>query len=163
MLSALRTMTERVVRAARRAPLVALLVLLATAVAGGVVGVALDRAWLMRGFPGGPGMPMGPLPAPTPMMRKQLTDRVAQELELTDAQRTQFEELFDRRSASMRATGDSVQTLLEKWLTETRAQMAGILTPEQQKKFNAMAPFGGRGGRGGRGGPGGRGLRPPLP
>jgi hypothetical protein len=137
--------------------------LLGAAMAGALVGVAADRAMMMRdadwtrgaplrGMPPG-GMPLGGMPPggmaprgmpprgmpprgmPTPAMRRQFVQRLTDELALTDSQRRQVEALMERQLPRMRAMADSMQELAERSLREPRDEMLRILTPEQQRKF----------------------------
>ena len=75
-------------------------------------------------------------------MRKRLARRLASDLNLSDAQRVKVEELMEGQMPRMRATGDSVQAMVERSLAESREQMMKILTPEQQRKFSAILPHG---------------------
>jgi len=133
-------MNEQAPRVSRRVTWLAVAALVGTAVAGILVGAVLDRTLLMWGAPGGRGMPVPAGGEPTPEMRKRLVGRLARDLNLSDAQRVQVEELMAQQAPRIRATGDSVQAIVERSLAESRAQMMKILTPEQQRKFSTIEP-----------------------
>ena len=78
-------------------------------------------------------------------------DRMAKELKLTPAQRTQFDSITSRRRAQMRELWkplrpqmDSVQQLAKAVSDSTHEQLKRILTPAQAAKLDAMRERGRR-------------------
>jgi hypothetical protein len=116
---------------------VPVVVLSVTALAGGLVGVAVDRTLLS------PPRVLTPFSEPraieaSPAMRRVFVAQLAKRLDLTAEQRTAVEALIERELPRVRMTVDSVRQLFERRMAEPRAQMAKILTPEQMKKFEAL-------------------------
>ena len=114
----------------------ALLVLLAAFVAGIALGYTGDRL-LTRDDHGRRDRPS--------------RDRVAKELNLTPAQRTQFDSIMTSRRAQMRELWkplrpqmDSVQQLAKAVSDSTHEQLKRILTPAQAAKLDAMRERGRR-------------------
>ena len=78
-----------------------------------------------------------------------LRDRLTKELELTPEQQARVEAILNETRSKTRALeGDKGERrkAVERLRAESRAMIAEILTPEQRKRYEAMAP--GRGGRG---------------
>ena len=78
-------------------------------------------------------------------------ERIAKELELTAAQRVQFDSITRARRAQMRALWqplrpqmDSVEKIAKVVGDSTHEQLKRILTPEQAKKLDAMRERGRR-------------------
>jgi Spy/CpxP family protein refolding chaperone len=117
---------------------VPIVILSVTALAGALVGVAVDRTLLMPRMTIGTGFPEPPGLRGSPVMRKAFIARIAQQLDLTPEQRVEVEALIERELPQVRITVDSVRQLFERRMAEPRAQMAKILTPEQFKKFESM-------------------------
>ncbi len=96
----------------------------------------------MRQVPGGPGPGAGP-------MRPGLEERLAQQLELTAAQKNQVKAILERRRARLDEVRTETQKRMEKEQEELRTEIRGVLTEAQKKTFDevmANAPgFGGRG------------------
>jgi hypothetical protein len=141
----------------------ALLVLVAVGLAGGTLGVLLERHVLlprriaeMRRNRGGPEM-------------ENFVTRMAQQLELTDSQRVVFDSILTRQVVGFRAIRSEMEPRIDSLNRETRSRIDSLLTSEQQAKYLEMSrqmrsrggyPGGGgrRGGDGrGPGGPGGAG------
>jgi Spy/CpxP family protein refolding chaperone len=108
----------------------ALLFLLAAFVAGAAIGVTVDRFYT-RGHD-----------HRTPHSG---LDRMAKELDLTAAQRAQFDSIMTRRRTQMRELFkplrpqlDSVQKIGKAISDSTHEQLKRVLTPEQGKKLDAM-------------------------
>jgi Spy/CpxP family protein refolding chaperone len=119
-----------------RGPLVAALVLLLVAFAGGVAGVAVDRLVLlprMFGGPGlhghGPGGPGGP-----PPRNREFRKRFAREVGLSPEQQTRIDSIMDRQGRELRAVRIKVQPQLDSIITRTRRELDSVLTPDQRKK-----------------------------
>lgn len=100
----------------------------------------------------------------------------ASELGLSAAQVMQVDSIMSRSMAARQALEDSMRPRMRALLDSTRAQVEGVLTPDQRQKFEAMrardraARPGGGGGAGADGGPGGQpsapggpGARAPTP
>ena len=113
--------------------LVAALVIIGVFIAGGAIGVAGDRA--LR-----PGVPAG-----GPIDSRAFWDRTAADWGLTPAQRTVVDSLMDAQRKKMsalyqplRPTMDSVDALARNISDSTQDQLRRVLTPDQQKKLDAM-------------------------
>ena len=114
--------------------MIALLVLLLVAIAGGLAGVALDRLYLMPRMAHGPrghGGPGGP-------HNREFRDRFAREVGLTPDQRTRIDSIMDREGREMRAMRGQIQPRLDSIITRTRRSLDSVLTPEQRKKAEAI-------------------------
>jgi Spy/CpxP family protein refolding chaperone len=84
---------------------------------------------------------------------QQMTEHMATELSLTDAQKTKVLELnksqMESRSAAMKASDDERAQKMEAMRTEYDAKLKKILTTEQYKTYTTnQANRQGRGGRG---------------
>lgn len=60
--------------------------------------------------------------------------RLQKELNLTDAQKTQVQEIMKSQQVKAQAIRDQAKALRE----ETRAKLSAVLTPEQMAKYDAM-------------------------
>jgi Spy/CpxP family protein refolding chaperone len=114
----------------------ALMFLLGAFVAGGALGFTADRV-MTREKPGRGGRPS--------------FERMAKELELTPAQRVQFDSITRARRTQMRALWqplrpqmDSIEKIAKIVGDSTHEQLKRILTPEQGKKLDAMRERGRR-------------------
>ena len=114
----------------------ALMFLLGAFVAGGALGFTADRV-MTREKPGRGGRPS--------------FDLMAKELELTPAQRVQFDSITRARRTQMRALWqplrpqmDSIEKIAKVVGDSTHEQLKRILTPEQGKKLDAMRERGRR-------------------
>jgi Spy/CpxP family protein refolding chaperone len=113
--------------------LVAAAVIIGAFVAGGAIGVAGDRALRPDSHAGGP------------VDSRAFWDRTATEWGLTPAQRSVVDSLMDTQRKKMwalykplRPTMDSVNTIARAISDSTQDQLRHVLTPEQQKKLDAM-------------------------
>ena len=92
--------------------------------------------------------PAGQVPGPG-AMRPGLEDRLAQQLELSPAQKTQVGAIIGRRRAKLDEVRAEMQKRMEQEQADLRAEVRGVLTDSQKKRFDevmATAPgFGGRG------------------
>ena len=111
----------------------ALLFLLAAFIAGGALGFTADR-YLSRGH--------GRNDRPS-------RDHMARELNLTPAQRVQFDSLMNARRTQMREVFkpikpqmDSLQKIAKAIGDSTHEQLKRILTPEQGRKLDEMREHG---------------------
>ena len=112
---------------------VAALVIIGAFVAGGALGVAGDRALRTNSRNSGPGDP------------HTFWDRTATEWGLNTNQRHIIDSLMDGQHAKisalykpLRPTIDSVDALARVISDSTQASLRRALTPDQQKKFDAM-------------------------
>lgn len=78
-----------------------------------------------------PPPPMGPHGGHGMMSPDERMNRLSQELNLTDQQKTNVEAVFD----NMR---EKIQTAVEQAKTNADTQLQGILTPEQYQKLQSM-------------------------
>jgi len=112
---------------------------------GGAPGPGMQQRMPARGMRQGPGSP-GPGAGP---MRPGLEERLAQQLELTAAQKDQVKAILERRRTRLDEVRTETQKRMEKEQEELRTEIRGVLTEAQKKKFDevmANAPgFGGRG------------------
>ena len=139
--------------------IVALLVLFLAVVAGGLAGVALDRAVLLP-LHMGPRPPHGPPPGgppgpPDPRREREFRDHMTEELGLSADQRTRIDSILDRQGRELQAIREEVGPRLEAIGERTRRAMDSVLTLEQREKMQAMVRRGppGHHGRGGPPGP----------
>jgi hypothetical protein len=112
---------------------------------GGAPGPGMQQRMPPRGMRQGPGVP-GPGAGP---MRPGLEERLAQQLELTSAQKDQVKAILERRRTRLDEVRAETQKRMEKEQEELRTEIRGLLTDAQKKRFDevmASAPgFGGRG------------------
>lgn len=113
----------------------ALLFLLAAFIAGGALGFTADR-YLARGHGHG-------------RSDRPSRDRMAKELNLTPAQRVQFDSLMNARRTQMREVFtpikpqmDSLQKIAKAIGDSTHEQLKRILTPDQGMKLDEMREHG---------------------
>jgi Spy/CpxP family protein refolding chaperone len=113
--------------------LVAALVIAGAFVAGAAIGVAGDRALRPDSHGGGP------------VDSRTFWDRTAREWGLTPAQRSVVDSLMDAQHKKMaalyrplRPTIDSVDALARIISDSTQDQLRRVLTPDQQKKLDAL-------------------------
>ena len=130
---------------------VAVLVLILVAVAGGLVGVLVDRTLLLpRHFPGGPPPVRPGFGRGDQGFRERehrFRDHMARELGLNDAQRHRIDSLLDRQVRELHAIREQARPRLDSIITGTRRQIDSILTPAQREKAGVLAPRGGPPGR----------------
>jgi Spy/CpxP family protein refolding chaperone len=113
-------------------PLMAVLVLLLVAFAGGLVGIALDRLVLLPHMFRGPGF--GHEHGPGGPERAEFRARIAKQLGLSPEQQVRIDSIMDRRGYELRALRGQIQPTLDSIITRTRRQVDSVLTPEQRKK-----------------------------
>ena len=119
---------------------------------GGGAGLGMQQYLPPRGM--GPG-PAGPAPG-RGAMRPGLEDRLAQQLDLTTAQKEQVGTILGRHRTRLDEVRVEMQKRMEKEQADLRAEIRGTLTESQKKRFDeVMASAPGFGGRG----PGERGMR----
>lgn len=141
-----------------RGRIVAVLVLTLVALAGGLVGVLVDRTLLLpRHFPG-KAPPVRPgFGRDDPGFRErelQFRLQMAHELDLSNTQRQRIDSLLDRQLRELRTIREQARPRLDSIISGTRRQIDSILTPAQREKARELAP---------RGRPPGRPLGPAFP
>lgn len=120
----------------------AALLLTLTFAAGAAVGVASDRLELIPGVarateagaPERDGPPRRPPPGPP----KTTIERFADDLGLTETQRTEIEGILDRYRASARALQRAVQPQYRSLMDSVRTEIEATLTPEQVEQYRAL-------------------------
>src|SRR5215210_7787015 len=115
-----------------RGPLLAAMVLLLVALAGGVAGVAFDRQVLLPRMFGGPRFEHGP--GRHPPRDREFRNRFAREVGLSPEQQTRIDSIMDRQGRELRAIRGRVQPQLDSIIARTRRALDSVLTPEQLKK-----------------------------
>ena len=111
---------------------------------GGVGAGVLVSNWRSR--PAGPPRfeRQGPgFPAPGPR-GGALLGRMSNQLDLTEEQRDQLEQVLDAQRERMRAFHADVRERFEAEQGEIRAEIEGILTPDQQERFEELTRRRGR-------------------
>jgi periplasmic protein CpxP/Spy len=121
------------------------LALLAVLALGGLVAFtpattqAQDKTPPARG-PGGPGGPGGGRMSP-----KERVDKMSEQLNLTDAQKTKVEAILKEQGDKMKALRDDTSLSREdrgpkmrEIMEDSSKKIKAVLTPEQQPKFDAM-------------------------
>jgi Spy/CpxP family protein refolding chaperone len=102
------------------------------------------------GRPPGPGGRGGGPPSP-----RRLVERLDRDLQLTDDQEARIQQIFETRRPALERTQRDMRERMEQEQRELTAEIRGVLTPEQQPKFDTwLEEERARGrGRGRRGGP----------
>lgn len=112
--------------------LVAILTLAATGVAGGGLGIILDRYVLLpRQFARLRAAPPGDI-------RQQMRDRMARELGLTPEQQNRIDSLTARNLRGLEATRQAFQPQMDSLIQSLRASMDSVLTPAQRAKLDSL-------------------------
>lgn len=117
---------------ATRTTLVAMVIVVLTFVSGVIVGVFADRVMMMHGH-------FGP-----PRARAQrfathmLVNRLDRQLDLTDAQREQVQEILDKRHERVLALWSDVDPRVRAEIEGANADIVKVLTPEQKQKFEKL-------------------------
>jgi hypothetical protein len=106
----------------------AFLTILVGVLIGIVAGILLDQGLLMRSF--------RVFSSPTPYVR--FKNRVINDLGLTPAQQAQFEQLLQRRQEAFDDFRKTMEGRYMEMRVATRDSIRGLLTPEQQSKFEAL-------------------------
>ena len=112
--------------------LLAVLVLLLAAFAGGLGGVAMDRLVLLPRMFGGPRLEHGP--GRYPPRDREFRNRFAREVGLSAEQQVRVDSIMDRQGRELRAVRRRVQPQLDSIITRTRRGLDSVLTLEQRKK-----------------------------
>jgi Spy/CpxP family protein refolding chaperone len=120
-----------------RGRMIAGLVLLLTALAGGLAGVAVDRLVLLPHMFGGRDFgPHGRHGPPPP--NHEFRDRFAHDLGLTDDQQVRIDSIMDRQMREVRAIRRQVQPRVDSIISGARRELDAVLTPEQRLKAEAL-------------------------
>jgi Spy/CpxP family protein refolding chaperone len=115
-----------------RGPLLAILVLLVAALAGGVAGVATDRLVLLpRRFDGGRFEHGTGRHGPRDWDFRR---RFAREVGLSEQQQTRIDSIMDRQGRELRAVRRQVQPQVDSIIVRTRRELDSVLTPDQRNK-----------------------------
>jgi hypothetical protein len=151
------------------------------ALAGILIGAALDRYFLFLwrdqprgidrrgpnlGFPGGPRGPgrgggflgggPGGAPGGRPGVPPAMSDRLARDLQLSAAQHASIDSLLDRQAERLRDVRERMRPTIDSMIAETEREVKRRLTPEQRTKYQQLLSEMRPRGRG-------RGERPPIP
>lgn len=124
--------------------MVAFVVLLAVAVAGGAAGVLIDRTLLLDHGPRGGGPPRGGDyrggrgRSPSPEMRRRFSDRMAEELKLTKEQQVKVDTIMTRQFRGMEAASASIRPTIDSLVRAAQASMDSVLTAEQREKVKTL-------------------------
>jgi len=100
-------------------------------VAGILVGVAGDHLYLVRNGRLFPRHASG-------FSSAHMADRLRRDLDLTDAQKTQVQEIIERHHAKIEATMNTVRPAVHQELDATNVEIETVLTPEQRTKFATL-------------------------
>jgi len=115
-----------------RTTIVALLAIGVVFMAGLVIGIAGDRAWLV--LHGRLSMRHGP----SDRMVNMLVNRMDRELKLTPAQRTAVTAILRRSRDRIAAIDANVRPQVRAQMAATSAEIEAVLSPEQRTKFVAL-------------------------
>lgn len=111
--------------------------LIATFVAGSLAGAAVMSALGAESRVSGEhARPKDPPMRGSPR-RLLLDDTFAREIGLTDAQRSQIEEILDRRDVEMKKVWGEFEPRIKTFGKQVHDEIARVLTPEQQAKLDA--------------------------
>ncbi|MFL5494499.1 MAG: hypothetical protein ACJ8DC_08975 [Gemmatimonadales bacterium] len=117
--------------------MIAGLVLLLVALAGGLAGVAADRLVLLPHARGGPGFWRHDPHRPPPP-NHEFRDRFAHDLGLTGDQRVRIDSIMDRQMREVRAIRRQVQPRVDSIISGARRELDAVLTPEQRQKAELL-------------------------
>lgn len=118
----------------RRGPVIAVLMLLFTALLGAAVGVSLDRRFSQLGHHDALGPRGGRFGRPPAAFR----DRMASELDLSPAQRASVDSIVERSHREICAVREEAQPRLDSLFNRMRREVEQVLTPEQVEKAEAF-------------------------
>jgi Spy/CpxP family protein refolding chaperone len=115
--------------------MIAGLVLLLVALAGGLAGIATDRLVLLPHMRGGAdfGRHHGPPPP-----NHEFRDRFAHDPGLTDDQQVRIDSIMDRQMREVRAIRREVQPRVDSIISGARRELDAVLTPEQRQKAELL-------------------------
>jgi len=119
------------------------MLLVFVAIVGAVAGAAIDRVFVRRG--GSPTLtdttfhPLSQaLRVPTDADRRHLREQLSRRLELTAAQDSTIDSIMRHRSGEFNALREELRPRVERLVTDVRADIEQVLTPEQRTRFRAM-------------------------
>jgi Spy/CpxP family protein refolding chaperone len=105
----------------------AIAVVVVAFIAGILAGVAGDHLYLIRS---------GRLsPRHGRFSTERMTDRLTHQLDLTQQQKTQVQQIIERHRAKIDATMANVRPQVRQEVEATNAEIETVLTPEQKTKF----------------------------
>ncbi len=105
---------------------------------GTIAGVVLDRVLLIPHSIGRPPRSSRGPRSLWPASQEASRDRLARELALTDAQRTQLDSVLTRQTARFRATREQIQPQMDSIFAQTRVQIDSLLTPPQREQLKTI-------------------------
>ncbi|HKS24586.1 MAG TPA: hypothetical protein VJZ76_17425 [Thermoanaerobaculia bacterium] len=123
---------------------VAALLIVAALIAGIVVGVAGDRAYLRY--------TRHMAPHPPRFSSDRMIQHLDHELQFTPQQREAVKQIIERHRQRIQALSDSIRPQMRQELDATNAEIEKVLNPDQQKKFRELSSRMHRGRRGSRSG-----------
>lgn len=123
---------------------VAVIVICAMVAASVVAGVAIDRVFLR-----GPTTPpvfadtgfhplSSVLRSPTPEERRRLRGQLSRELALTPAQDSAIDAIMMQRAGQFSALREEIRPRVERLVSDVRADMEQVLTPQQREQFRRL-------------------------
>jgi hypothetical protein len=106
------------------------------------------------GFGGGQGMRGGGMgggmmggrrngPPDPALMTDRMLNRLSNQLSLTDDQKAKLKPILDAQAAEMQKDMQTQHDAMQKSMDDTKAKIKALLTPDQQKQFDAMPMPGG--------------------
>jgi hypothetical protein len=110
----------------------AALVVVVALIAGAVLGIVGDRAWLWhmhRLLPG---------PRAERFVAGRIVDHLDRELHFTPPQKSAVQQILDRHRARIDAISAAVRPQMRQEIDATNAEIEKVLTPEQRTKFRDM-------------------------
>ena len=105
----------------------AFVVVIIAFVAGLLVGIAGDRLYFHRMFPGRRDFGSG-----------RIVERFNRELHLTPGQKTEVQQIVDSHRAKIESLMTNVRPEIRKELDATNAEIEKVLTPDQRTQFQKM-------------------------
>lgn len=121
-------------------PILAAVVLLLVGALGVLAGVVLDRTLLRHRMDRGWGPHMGLHGPPNREFRGRVRERIevhmAEELDLTDAQREEVALVLERQEERLAEAMAEARPRIGRIIEETHRQLREILTPEQRQKLD---------------------------
>ena len=104
----------------------AALLIVGALVAGVVLGIAGDRAWMHYHRPTGPRL-------------DRLVEHLDQELHLTPQQKEAVRQIVQRRRARIEAIAATMRPQMRQEIESTNAEIEKVLNPEQRLKFQSLS------------------------
>jgi Spy/CpxP family protein refolding chaperone len=115
------------------------LMLLAAAVAGGIVALVLDRA--LHRSPAVAARPQSPHARRGPPMSNRRSDPhdwLARELRLSPTQRARLDSLMNRQRDEFRALREETRPRFDSITARTRRALDSVFTPDQRRKMDSI-------------------------